>query len=352
MSRSRESGQTLVVSIIFMVVLIGFVGLAVDGGNVLLQRRNMQGVADASAMAGVMEVSRSTTSANATARDYVTSKNASDNATIKNVVVTGAASSSCEGKTIPKYSVCVVVSRTQNASFAQIIGVKTTKAEAKAVASANQVYAMGKWLPIGLMDGAWTSGNQISFAPGSANAPAGTINPDAGDTCKFSGGNTVRDVAISKAFGGIDACALPIGSMIPTQTGGTNGPVLQGLTTRVGSNTDSFNDVFEWNAAMGKYVIKKPDSPRLGIVPIAEGGATWSLTGGASMKVVGYGIVYLGDVTKPNANPYPYPPVTGNGSTQKIAFTPVDAVMPATWDVELSGYDPNNHSPIIYRMVE
>jgi len=47
----REDGQLLVIFALALVALIGMVGLIIDGGDTSLQRRDMQNVADAAAMA-------------------------------------------------------------------------------------------------------------------------------------------------------------------------------------------------------------------------------------------------------------------------------------------------------------
>ncbi len=51
-ARHWQRGQTLVAVAVMLVVLIGFLGLVIDGGNVYAQRRQMQNAADASALAG------------------------------------------------------------------------------------------------------------------------------------------------------------------------------------------------------------------------------------------------------------------------------------------------------------
>lgn len=47
-----EAGQTLVIFVFAIIGLLAMVGLAVDGGTVLLERRRMQNAADAAALAG------------------------------------------------------------------------------------------------------------------------------------------------------------------------------------------------------------------------------------------------------------------------------------------------------------
>jgi hypothetical protein len=51
-SSQAEGGQTLVILALGMIVLLLFVGLAVDGGTVYMERRHSQNAADAAALAG------------------------------------------------------------------------------------------------------------------------------------------------------------------------------------------------------------------------------------------------------------------------------------------------------------
>jgi Flp pilus assembly protein TadG len=52
----QESGQVLIQVAVMLVVLLGFVALAVDVGNVYSERRRMQNAADAGALAGAREL--------------------------------------------------------------------------------------------------------------------------------------------------------------------------------------------------------------------------------------------------------------------------------------------------------
>jgi uncharacterized membrane protein len=69
--RSNESGQALVVFIVFIFGLIATMGLVLDGGNIYLQRRGMQNAADAGALAGaqVLALGGTTAEAEAVARN-------------------------------------------------------------------------------------------------------------------------------------------------------------------------------------------------------------------------------------------------------------------------------------------
>jgi hypothetical protein len=350
----RESGQTLVINLLFLVVLIGFVGLVVDGGNLLLQRRSAQGTADAAALAGVQDVITSRGTAEATARDYAANRNGSG-VEIISVTATGSTTSTCGPKPMRRYSVCVGVRRSQNSFLAQLIGIQSTRAAAYGVATASQVQSIGGWLPIALRSGAWTSGTQLSIVPNSPTASGGPVNVSAGNNCSFSGGNIVGQVIRGDDHGGMDACPVEIGQSILTQTGVQNSQwTNQGFDQRLPwpGNNDTFNDVFEFNAATNTYNILKPDSPRIGIVPIAPASATWPLNGQAAITVQSYAIVYIGKRNQPNL----LAPYTGQGSSAQnpltIWMTPVNAVLPDDWEVTIGDYDPGAPSIPIYRLTQ
>ena len=52
----EESGQVIVLVAVLMVGLVAVVGLVTDGGLVFTQKRDLQNVADAAALAGAMQV--------------------------------------------------------------------------------------------------------------------------------------------------------------------------------------------------------------------------------------------------------------------------------------------------------
>ena len=73
-----DDGQTLIYVALGMVVLLGFVALAIDGGHLYAERRAMQNAADAGALAGARANSvwgflRDT--AEAVAREYAVTQN-------------------------------------------------------------------------------------------------------------------------------------------------------------------------------------------------------------------------------------------------------------------------------------
>jgi Flp pilus assembly protein TadG len=350
----RESGQVLVFGVLFLVALLGVASLVIDGGNSLLQHRNQQGVADAAAMAAVKDLPASTSLADLAARAYATTQNPADGSVVDQVVVTGALGGSCDGGmgaiTLAPGSVCVIVHTNTAGMFSKLVGIDSWRESARAVAQASQVTALGGWLPFGVRGGVYTASppTQLTITPGDASHNVGgMINTPAGPTCKFYGGNQIADVIKGAANGGADACPITIGQTVQTQSGVSAGNITKGFDDRIGSNTDSFSDVFGQDAN-GGYYVKKASSPRLAILPIAQDTTgAWPLSGNATITVQGYVLAYIGDTTKPPA----YPAYSGNGNGLKVYLTPVNAPLPDSWLADFGDYSPSNPSPIVYHLV-
>jgi hypothetical protein len=341
--------------VLVLAALLGVAALVVDGGNALLQHRNQQGVADAAALAAVRDLPGSTLNADAVARDYATTRNSADGSIVDQVVVTGTSSGSCDGgfgtATLAPASACVVVHTTSKGAFSQLLGINSMKESARAIAQAAQVTGVGGWLPLGVRSGAFSykPPTQLTITPGDgSHNVGGMINTPAGPDCKFYGGNQIADVIKGNAYGGADACPITIGQTVQTQTGVSSGNITnKGFDARIGSNTDSFSDVFGQDAH-GNYYVKKVDSPRLGIMPIAQDTTgSWPLAGNATITVQGYVLVYIGDTTKPPD----YPAYSGNGNGLKIYLTPVNAPLPDSWAAQIGDYSASNPSPMVYRLV-
>jgi len=79
-----ETGQALVQVAIMLVVLLGFVALAIDVGMIYAERRHMQNAADAGALAGARElcISGNKTQAEARAQEYTVTQNGATSADI------------------------------------------------------------------------------------------------------------------------------------------------------------------------------------------------------------------------------------------------------------------------------
>ncbi len=127
LGRSGERGQALVLVVVMLPLFLSLVGLAIDGGVVLNERRLLQNVADGAARAGAMQLDEGayrqssgtavvldTGAARAAAVEYLLSR-ASD---VEASVVADPG------------RVVVRVSREVPLSFLRLVGIRTTRIEA------------------------------------------------------------------------------------------------------------------------------------------------------------------------------------------------------------------------------
>ncbi len=115
---SAEKAQTLVVVAVLLVVLVGFLGLVIDGGNAYAQRRQMQHAADAAALAGARTIAMQGHHAVVGVANEYAQANGAAGCTVITTSTT----------------VQVVVTRTVDTFFARVLGITNVPVAAKAKA--------------------------------------------------------------------------------------------------------------------------------------------------------------------------------------------------------------------------
>ena len=82
--RARRSGRALIMFVLLMPVLLGMVGLTVDGGLMLVVYRQTQNAADAAALAAAVDLlkGKSSGAATTTAQTYIQTYNNMSSATV------------------------------------------------------------------------------------------------------------------------------------------------------------------------------------------------------------------------------------------------------------------------------
>jgi Flp pilus assembly protein TadG len=123
-----EGGQVIVMVAIAMTSLVAVVGLVTDGGLVFAQRRDLQNVADAAALAGAMQIDES-------------SYRASGSVVLDEHAAYRAATGYLEDEGDLAYSVVVrparvevLVSRQASTGFLRVVGIDSVEIRAKAMA--------------------------------------------------------------------------------------------------------------------------------------------------------------------------------------------------------------------------
>lgn len=335
----QHDGQVLVLFVLMVVVVIALAGALIDGGSWLVARRDMQGVADAAALAGVRELPTNQGAAYAIATDYVLGHNAGSGAGINAIDVSSS-------------TVTATVQREGHIYLTGVLGFGPPTIGARARAQVFQMAAPVGMLPLALIRDQYVVGDQtpIKTAP-SKQGNYGAIRPPYGDGCADSNGaNDFETIIIGEARGGTDACAVEPGDTIQTETGNMSGPTRSGFAERIGDNVQSIDEVFSCTAGYTGCTALDPTSPRIGVVPVIEGldGSTTWPNGSGYVRVVQYVFVYIGKIDSPPG----YPAQTEGGKT--VWVTPVDLVeLPEGWDAIFNpDIDPGLDAPLSYRLVE
>ena len=333
-----ESGQAAVLFVIFATVITMSAAVVVEGGSLLHERRDMQGVADAAALAGARALPSGEAAAETVATDWVSVKNAGEDAVPMSVVANDD-------------TIDVTVGRDVDSSLLGFFSASDiNQVSASAQAMAFSATGVGKALPMALMRDTFSYGAVTEIKTQNPQGPGnhGPVRLEEDPSCSLtSGSNDFRDFILTSDRGGIDSCPTLTGSTIETETGNMSGPSRHGLDGRVDANSDTFADVFEWDAEAEAYKVIKPESPRVGMVPLVEntdGSSDWP-NGQADLVIVGYTLVYIGKTDSAGNPTY-----TNNGKS--VWVTPVQGIVPSTFKTELGAFDANADSPRAFRLTQ
>lgn len=124
----EESGQAIVVVAILMTGLVAVVGLATDGGLVFSQRRDLQNVADAAALAGAMQIDEAVYRASG---EVMLDEAAARQAAVQYLEAEGGLSYSV---VVGPTRVQVTVSRQASTGFLRVVGINGVEISATASA--------------------------------------------------------------------------------------------------------------------------------------------------------------------------------------------------------------------------
>lgn len=340
MRSNDEHGQATVLFVVFLTVLLCFVAVLIDGGMYYVERRDMQGTADAAALAAVRELPTSVAQANAQATEYVESRNADADGDLQAIDFSDS-----------NRQVRVTVGKTGTQNFGALLGLSAPEIAAKATARVQMMGARPGMLPMAFMRDSFTIGENEEIKwddPGGGNR--GAIAPQMQPNCQeASGADEFRDLIKGKEYGGVDACATSIAETLDTEPGQMSGATRQGFDARLAGNSQTFGDVYQVDPVTGFHTIEDPDSPRIGIVPIIEninGSNVWPSGRSNPIRILGYMLVYIG-----NTDVAGNPAYTANGHS--VWVTPVRPLLPEDFeDGEFVDYDADLPSPVVFRLVD
>jgi Flp pilus assembly protein TadG len=116
-----------VLSVVWMVVLLGMAGLVIDVGSWYRSQRDLQADADAAALAGAQELPKDTSTAGGLAKTYA----------LKNGFTLPTSGITISGTAIPDDSITVKVDKNAPTFFSKIFGVATVPVRAEATAKSS-----------------------------------------------------------------------------------------------------------------------------------------------------------------------------------------------------------------------
>jgi len=208
-----ESGQALMLCIVGLMTVLAFAGLAIDVGQLQLEKHQMQAAADAAALAGALEISQCGGTADCSAMTTAAQKAVSENGFGSPNLLTQCASNGNTTLTLilnngpcflgstsadPNYGntdyVEAVVTQPINTPFAALAGFKkfniTVRAEAHTTASSN-------CLIVGANDTGATSGDGLDLDGGTIDASSCDVYDDWGGADSLDEANSSSTVTSS-----------------------------------------------------------------------------------------------------------------------------------------------------------
>jgi Flp pilus assembly protein TadG len=314
-SRAAEQGQTLVLTTLMMMGLLGAAGLVIDLGGLYQARRSVQAAADAAALAGASQLPAGWSYAhNAAAANYAKNGKAADSVAYQNVT-DGSAND----------SILITATRTSPTYFIKLFGFSSANITVSAratVKSITSVISTGQVMPWGVMQDSWTLGSQYSIYTDNSSPNNGALSLDVHNqnnpNCTGTSGASDYRNTIA---GSLVACQIRIGDLEPVKTGQNTGPTAQGINQRI-TTWEPVSAIVQFTAN-GQAEILKPQSPQLVLLPVvlnANGSKLWP-QGGGNVRVVGFAYFVLEE-----------PGYTNGGKTVLGIFAGLQGPPNTTWE--------------------
>ncbi|HXG42461.1 MAG TPA: Tad domain-containing protein [Dehalococcoidia bacterium] len=300
--RQRETGNVIIIAALFMAVLMGFGAMAVDVGVMVWQRRELQNIADAAALAGVQELPYDPTSAVAVATDYARRNGAGRNGWVVESVEVLPGGCTAEARNCTSLSVRIAH---PDAPFllARVLGLGTADIRATAQASVQSPSRSDNVMPWALKDSARRTaryGDVVTIKYSARDGEQGNFGALAipNDRCGGSRGANVYRCNIQ------NGATVEVGRTYDTEPGNMRGPTQQGMQARLDATDplcDSFNEVFE-QTGTGQWRFRSercnPWSPngagskRVVLIPVVSDA---DLRGRSQVTVLGFALAFLED---------------------------------------------------------
>jgi len=255
----KEDGQVAVIVAIIIIVLIGMVVLVVDVGSLYEDRRQLQTVADAAALAGAQDLPEDPVNAVQKAVDYANS----------NGVAITSSDVQISTTLVDNDTITVTPDRNAKLYFAPVLGVNSASVSATATATANGPLGMSGLVPWGVLE-------DDTITPGDPKvmkvASWDKLEPGFFGAMHFEhegvpgGGAKLYEENI------VSGCTEWIftGKYYPIEPGNMAGPTDKGVDTRIDDDIHTFAPPIVLLNDAGEYVGHDATCPRIVIVPVID----------------------------------------------------------------------------------
>lgn len=258
----REQQGTVIILVALAVTAIMAAGaIAVDLGNLYVNKTRLSNVADAAALAGAQDLPLYPDQAVVTARNY-----AAQNGKYGDIVEPSVQKDSYGNYTILK----VTIKRNVPFFFARIFNMLSHDLTANATAKISPVSSATGVVPFGVVKQSFVFGQTYVLKLGGGSGYDGNF----GALALGGSGATVYRNNIKNGYNGL----INLGDWLPTETGNMSGPTLDGVNYRISLDP----------AASFETVQK--GSPRIIVVPVIH---DLSVNGSSDVQVVGFAAFFL-----------------------------------------------------------
>ena len=285
-----QRGQAAILTILALTTLIGMVALVIDVGVWRTDRGHMVNAADAGALAGAASLNQGSAVAEAVAVAAARANGASD------ATAVAYTTSSPNGVD----TIRVTANAPGKPYFSKLFGVGGFDIRASAVARVDAYTSLESkpLFPIAITpDSIPSFGDEVTLKFGGGGCSTGNCGaidlPFQENGCGAGGGGASWRGLLAET---LDPCTVQVGDTLSTEPGVKVGPTQQGLDTRIGSNSDTFDQVVRTDPSGGLSTIINIDSPRLVEVPIVvnadDGSNTWP-NGRGDVRVIGFAFFFI-----------------------------------------------------------
>lgn len=272
----QERGSAAVVAALAITVVMGLGAIAVDVGNLYLNRTRLYNISDAAALAGVQDLPGDSVQALANARTY-----AAQNGKSSDTVVPTVVNDSYGNNTM----LSVTVTRNVPYYFAHIFNImpanQTLSATSKAKIS--PIIKAAHIMPWGIVKQNFIYGQTYQLKEGAGSG----YNGNYGALALGGTGASVYRNNIENGYSGV----VQVGDWLTTEPGNMSGPTSQGVSYRVGLDPSATFDTVQ------------KGSERIVTVPIIS---ELGDNGRTEVQIVGFAAFFLEGVGGQGNNNYVY----------------------------------------------